>query len=228
MANVILVAGTSHGGWYFEPVIHALTAVGHRVFAPTLSGLDSNHEVRTPINLDTHASDILRVIEENALDEVVLVGHSYGGMPITLAADRANAKIRALVYLDAQVPEPGEREWDLILEEDKEFFLGLCTDGLNMQPPAEWAASEPRVRPHPIATKLQPAFYSRERFDNIDKVFVFAEKGFRQPGVESPFKKTLEKVSARPDWTTYSLPFGHDLIGEGLPEVTEILLRHLA
>ncbi|MEY4000278.1 MAG: hypothetical protein RLZZ626_633, partial [Actinomycetota bacterium] len=71
MTNVILVAGTAHGGWYFDPLIPTLTAGGHRVFAPTLSGLDPNTKVSTPINLDTHATDILRIIEENALDEVV-------------------------------------------------------------------------------------------------------------------------------------------------------------
>lgn len=159
---------------------------------------------------------------------MVLVGHSYGGMPITLAADRSPVKIRSMIYLDAMVPEPGEREWDLILEEDKEFFLSLCTDGLNMQPPKAWSDHEPRAAAHPIATKLQPAVYSRERFDQIDKVFVFAEQWFHQPDVVSPFKKTLDKVAIRPDWTTHSLPFGHDLIGEAKDQVAAIILENLA
>ena len=108
MANFILIAGTYHGGWYWDQVVPALIKAGHKVFAPSLSGLDAGNPINSQINLDTHITDVLRIIEDNNLDEVVLVGWSYGGMVITGAADRTEAKVKKLIYLDAQSPKPGE------------------------------------------------------------------------------------------------------------------------
>ena len=132
MANIILVAGTFHGGWYWEPIKSVLEVAGHRVFAPTLSGLDPELPVAGPINLDTHINDVLLLIENNHLSQVVLVGWSYGGMVITGVADRTSAQVRKLVYLDGQLPMSGEREWDLM--PDRDDWVKLCQDGIYFYP----------------------------------------------------------------------------------------------
>ena len=86
-----------------------LTAGGYQVYRPTLTGQGEHSNLAsTNIDLDTHIQDIVNVILWEDLHDVVLVGHSYGGMVITGVADRVPDRIRHLVYLDALLPENGE------------------------------------------------------------------------------------------------------------------------
>ena len=223
MANIVLVAGTYLGGWYYDPIVPALTEAGHRVFPVTLSGLDPQKPHPMPINLDTHINDVLQVIEENQLNDVVLVGHSYGGMPITGAADRTSARIQKLIYLDAQMPKPGQREWDLMLEKDRIPPLRTGLDGLNMHP-EEWLLEAfPRMQPHPLATKLQQLHYDQAKFDSFEKVFVYCTEWFRN-GDASPFGPILERLKYEPGWTTHTWQVGHDTIGEASEQVIDLIL----
>jgi pimeloyl-ACP methyl ester carboxylesterase len=224
MANIILIAGTYHGGWYWDPIIPELTQAGHHVFSPTLSGLEPESFGSSNVNLSTHIDDVIRVVEENELDELVLVGWSYGGMVITGAADRIKAKVQKLIYLDAQLPKPGEREWDLIPTQEHETFIDLCTDGLNFYPDAGMLTYEPRMQPHPLATKLQILNYSQAKFDALEKVFVFAEKWFHDPAVKSPIEASFIRASQDPGWSTHTWPFGHDLVREAPQEVIDLVL----
>lgn len=224
MANIILIAGTYHGGWYWDPIVPALEAGGHRVFAPTLSGL-APETLSVAINLDTHISDVTFLVEEHNLDEIVLVGWSYGGMVITGVAERIVDRITKVIYLDAQLPKPGEREWDLIPPHEHEMFIDLCADGLNLYPDAGMLRYEPRMHPHPFATKLQPLNYDQAKFAALDKVFVFAEKWFHDPSVASPIENSYKRALSDPGWTTHSWPFGHDLVKEAGAKVTELILN---
>ncbi len=92
------------GAKYWDGSIAALTAHHHRVFAPTLT--DEQHST-----LAGHIEQICALITEHDLKDVILVGHSYGGMVITGVADRVRDKIRRLVYLDAALPDPGQSLW---------------------------------------------------------------------------------------------------------------------
>ena len=86
-----------------------LTAQGHRVYRVTLTGLGERVHLASPsIGLTTHIADVVNTISWEQLEDVVLVGHSYGGMVITGVADRIPARIRALIYVDAFLPESGE------------------------------------------------------------------------------------------------------------------------
>lgn len=226
MATYVLVAGTFHGGWYWDPIRSEIEKLGHTIFAPTLSGLDGaiSHE---PINLDTHIEDVIEIMEEHSLEDVVLVGWSYGGMVITGVADKARNRLRKLVYLDGQLPRPGEREWDLMPENDRESTLLQCSDGLNIFP-NDWIQEyEPRTKPHPLGTKLQPINYDQERFNSVPKVFVFAEKWFHDPAIISPIKRSYELAMQTPGWETQSWPHGHDLVRECKEKVIDLLLKAL-
>jgi pimeloyl-ACP methyl ester carboxylesterase len=228
MANLIFIGGTGHGGWCFDDIAEKLRALGHTVFAPHPSGLDPESTERKVVNLDTHVQDVLDVIEQNKLEEVVLVGHSYGGMVITGAADRTNAKVTGLVYLDAALPQPGQRLWDLIDADMHKSFLASATDGLNVYPDEAFLAMRPNVRPHPLATKLQPLNYSLDIFNVPTKVYVYAEEYFGVPGMISPFEVIYNRLSHDPGWKTYSLPVGHDLLNTAPDEVFEIVKAALA
>ncbi len=228
MANLIFIGGTGHGGWCFDEIASKFRALGHTVFAPHLSGLDPASNERKVVNLDTHVQDVLDVIEQNQLDEIVLVGHSYGGMVITGAADRTSAKVKGLVYLDAALPQPGQRLWDLIDADMQNSFLASATDGLNVYPDEAFLAMRPNVRPHPLATKLQPLNYSLDIFTVATKVYVYAEEYFGVPGMISPFEVIYKRLSQDPGWKTYSLPVSHDLLNSAPDDVFEIVKAALA
>lgn len=223
MANIIFIGGTGHGGWCFDDISRVLREKGHAVFAPNLSGLDPDSSEVEIVNLDTHIQDVLDVIGTNAIEKVVLVGLSYGGMVITGVADRTKAEVVGLIYLDAALPKPGQRLWDLIDEDLRKRFLNSAIDGLNVYPDPDLLAMRPKVRPHPLASKLQPLTYSESVFNLENKVFVYAEKYFGVPGMISPFEAIYKRLKDDPGWTTYSLPYGHDLLEEAPEMVLQIV-----
>ncbi len=109
MATYVLVHGGGHGGWCYQRVARMLQSAGHAVHAPTLTGLgERSHLVGPQVDLDLHIRDITAVLHFEDLREVILVGHSYGGMVITGAADRAADRVGRLVYLDAANPADGQ------------------------------------------------------------------------------------------------------------------------
>jgi pimeloyl-ACP methyl ester carboxylesterase len=109
MATFVLVHGGGHGGWCYQPVARLLQAQGHTVYAPTLTGLGERSHLLSPaIDLDLHIRDVVALLHYEDLRDVILVGHSYGGMVITGIADRAADRIGKLVYLDAANPVNGQ------------------------------------------------------------------------------------------------------------------------
>jgi pimeloyl-ACP methyl ester carboxylesterase len=115
MATFLICHGAWSAGWAWKKVRPLLRAAGHEVFTPTYTGLGERaHLVSRSVTLDTHIADVLGVIECEDLSEIVLVGHSYGGMVATGVADRVPERISKLVYLDAFVPESGQCLSDLL------------------------------------------------------------------------------------------------------------------
>ena len=109
MATYVLVHGGGHGGWCYQRVARRLRAAGHEVHAPSLTGCgDRAHLVGPHVDLDLHTRDVAALLHSEDLRDVILVGHSYGGMVITGAADRAADRVGRLVYLDAANPVNGQ------------------------------------------------------------------------------------------------------------------------
>jgi len=114
MATFVLVHGGGHGGWCYQRVARLLRSAGHEVYTPTLSGLgERSHLVGTGIDLDVHITDVAAVLHYEDLRDVILVGHSYGGMVITGAADRSAERVGRIVYLDAATPVNGQSLVDI-------------------------------------------------------------------------------------------------------------------
>ena len=94
----VLVHGSSAGGWCYRRVADLLEKAGHKVYAPTLTGLgERSHLMSGQITLDTHITDVVNVIRWENLDNFVLVGHSYGGWIISGVAEQAEKKISSIV-----------------------------------------------------------------------------------------------------------------------------------
>jgi pimeloyl-ACP methyl ester carboxylesterase len=217
MTDIVLVPGSYHGGWYFDEVADGLRRLGHRVIAPTLSGLGDGGEAHSLIDLDTHVNDVLRVIAREQVRDIVLVGHSYGGMVITGVAARGVASIRRMVYLDAMLPESGKALWDVIDDDLRAALLAAAPDGVSTAPPADLVAVDARVVPHPLRTYRQPVVYDEAIFPER-KTYVLSTGN---PG--SPFQGMHDRVAGQPGWDVIAVPYGHDLMREAPEAMTDLL-----
>jgi pimeloyl-ACP methyl ester carboxylesterase len=134
MATYVLVHGGGHGGWCYRKVAERLRKAGHDVLTPTLSGLgERSHLLSAAIDLDSHIRDVTAVLHYDDLRDVILVGHSYGGMVITGVADRSADRIGRLVYLDAANPANGQSLVDVagpIIEATRP--MGQVVDGVEL------------------------------------------------------------------------------------------------
>ncbi|MGW2741357.1 alpha/beta fold hydrolase [Streptomyces sp. NPDC001450] len=220
MATFVLVPGGWHGSWSFEAVVPLLERAGHAVHALTLTGLrpdDDNATVATA-NLDTHADDVLRLLDRAHITSATLVGHSYGGMVIAAAADRADGRISRLVHLDAYVPRDGESCWSSTTERYREAFAaGAATTGYAVRPPD---GGDPRRRPHPLASFLQTIRLAGTLAQVPRREFIYCS-GWED---RTPFAELRTRLQADPEWQVHDLPTGHDAMHEAPEAVTALLL----
>ena len=115
MATFLVAHGAWSAGWAWKKMRPLLRAKGHGIFTPTYTGLGERVHLASPhVDLETHIADMLSVLPFEDLREVVLIGHSYGGMVATGVADRAPERLAQLVYLDAFVPRNGQCLFDLL------------------------------------------------------------------------------------------------------------------
>jgi pimeloyl-ACP methyl ester carboxylesterase len=165
MATFVLVHGGGHGGWCYKKLTPLLRAAGHDVYAPTLTGLgERKHLLRPDIDLDLQIADVVNILEYEDLTNVILLGHSYGGMVITGVADRAGARIGHLVYLDAAHPKNGESLADVSPEmmtmaqselrvvDGIELVLFPDSQAINylgVTDPTDFAWMTSKITPHP-------------------------------------------------------------------------------
>ena len=126
----VLVHGAYSGGWTWRRVADLLAAKGHKVYTPTLTGLgDRCHLMSGLITLDTHVADIVNLIKWEGLENIVLVGHSYGGWPVSAVPEHVGGAIGSIVFLDAFFPENGQRGLDLNSERSRKDVLAASRKG---------------------------------------------------------------------------------------------------
>src|SRR5215470_5493538 len=165
MATFVLV----HGGWagsvVWRELAPRLRKAGHDVYAPTLTGIGARkHLLSREIGLDTHIQDVIGVIDDADLSDIVLVGHSYGGMVISGVADRVSEKVASLVYLDAFVPENGQSLFSVLPPDRRlttvpgeDWLVAPITPaGFGLKRPEVIALWEGKSGLHPLATLTQP------------------------------------------------------------------------
>ncbi len=233
MADYVLIHGGGHGGWCYGRVGRLLRAAGHAVYAPSLSGLaDRSHQLNRDIDLDTHITDIVNLLFYENLRDVILVGHSYGGMVITGIAGRAADRIGKLVYLDAANPTNGQSLLDVagpMIEMTRP--AGAVVGGVELvllpapgaaafygvTDPADQAWMDERLTGHPWK-----CFEQKLRIDDetayleIPQYHVVCTSTLQGRG------SLVEE--ARRDGRLWSIDTGHDLMVTEPAKVTEALL----
>jgi pimeloyl-ACP methyl ester carboxylesterase len=234
MTAFVLVHGGWHGGWCWRFVAAALRRSGHDVYTPSLTGLgDRAHLARPGIDLELHIQDVVAVLEMEDLREVVLLGHSYGGMVVTGVADRCTARIRSLVYLDAFVPENGKCALDYIVPERAAEFRRDGEQSGSIAPPplSLWGLTRPEhvafVKPretrHPFHAFSQPIRLGNEAaLARLPKTFIYCSS----PATGS-FDRFATKYRSDPSWLFFELKTGHDAMIL-VPDQLTAILRQLA
>ena len=164
MATFLVAHGAWSAGWAWKKMHPLMAARGHRFVTPTYTGLGERTHLASPdIGLDTHITDIVNVLEWEDLNEVHLVGHSYGGMVATGVADRARKRIAKLIYVDAFAPRDGESAFDIMPEATRAQRAGGADASGFIPPnplppdssPEDVAWSTPRRMPHPLKAFAQ-------------------------------------------------------------------------
>lgn len=218
MATFVLIPGGWRGGWTFADFVAKLKHEGHEAYAVTLSGLEETAEGSAAgMNLDTHISNVIELLEVEDLSEVILCSHSYGGMVATGIADRMAERIAALVYLDAFVPEDGQSWWDIANEHFRRLITELARrDGFSVLPPF---GGDRRRRPHPIGTFMQ-ALQLASPQKEMPRVFVYASDWDA-----TPFTAQYQRLQEDPAWIVHSVASGHDLVNIAPNEIFAILME---
>lgn len=218
-STFVLVHGAWHGGWCWQRVTDRLTALGYRVFAPTLTGLcERSHLNSATINLSTQISDIVNEIQWKDLENIVLVGHSYGGMVITGVAEQLASKIASIVYLDAFLPADGQSLVDLGGKAEAGPFTAPIPAARFAVNEADRAWVDSKMTPQSTACfteklKVTGAYQKIPR-----KAYIRAMKF---PG----FASTLERIRSDASWKTYVVDCGHDVMIDKPDELTNILVE---
>ena len=240
MATFVLVHGAWHGGWCWNKVAPLLRRTGAEVYTPTLSGLGERAHLAklldaSQVNLDLHIEDVVRLMEYEGLDDVVLVGHAYAGMVITGVAEVCPERLSHLVYINGVIPADGECMADQLIPvrgpefaswvrshiEGGEGYLPSPASpeeigrrwGIPDSADRDWMFA--KVTPQPAAAMAGPVRIGNAAAQDILRSFIGGEEAGFQP---------VENRAREAGWGMYHLDSGHDPMVSHPREVAEILL----
>jgi len=223
--------GAWGGGWSWKKMHPLMRAAGHRLLTPTYTGLGEREHLANPsIDLETHIQDVLNVMKYEDLNDIVLLGHSYGGMVATGVADRSRDKFAQLIYLDAFVPRDGQSLFDL-----NEAGRGPMRDAAksgdgwrvppNPTPPdtpaadAAWLA-ERRVH-HPLKCFLQPLKLHNGKL-TLPRSYIYA---LRATPADT-FRQFADRAKRDPAWRYHEIDASHSP-HVTTPQVLMVLLQRI-
>jgi pimeloyl-ACP methyl ester carboxylesterase len=215
MAVFVVAHGAWSAGWAWKKMRPLLREAGHEILTPTYTGLGERVHLATPsVDLSTHIQDIVDVLTFEDLRDVVLIGHSYGGMVATGVADRARDRIAQLVYLDAFAPKDGESVMDLQPEAVVQRFrdAARANDGWrippNPMPPdtpeadAAWAA--PRRMPQPLKCFEEKLHLNGNL--TLPRSYIYCKRS----GPGDVFRQFAERAQREPGWRCFDIDSSHN------------------
>jgi pimeloyl-ACP methyl ester carboxylesterase len=217
MATIVLAHGAWSAAWAWKKMRPLFAASGHTFFSPTYTGLGERaHLARPDIDLSTHVQDVVAVLEMEDLSDVVLIGHSYGGMVATGVADKARSRLRSVIYLDAFAPKAGQSLFDLLGPRGEAAMRAGAAkegDGWKIPPidappdtsPEDLAWTAPRRKPQPIKT-----FEQKIKLSSTEPLpprhYIYAQK-FRPGDV---FRQFAERAKSEAGWTLHEIDASHN------------------
>ncbi len=215
----VMVPGAWHGAWAYRQTAALLEARGHRVFALTLTGVADKAALAGPkVCLSTHVHDVEALLEAENLTGVTLVGHSYGGMVVTVAGAHQAARLSELVYLDAFVPQSGQSMFDLsnpkfVASWQKKAALTpggalvppmLNAHAMGIDDPALARQVDAQLTPQPLATFDERVTFDATALERVPRRYIHCAKF-------SGFGPTAERVK-KLGYRVIDVPAGHDVM----------------
>jgi len=217
----VVVHGAWAGGWAWEKVTGRLHALGHRAYAPTLTGLGERKHLAGPeVTLDTHIDDIVNEVLYKDLTDITLVTHSYGGIVGTGVAERIFDRISAIVFVDAIIVEDGTSFSDVMP------YWDFAEPMIPSPPsnPGDYLNEEDRLwvdqkaTPQPIGTFTQKVRLTGAYERIPGKTYILAT------GWDG-FGKTADKYRNTPGWTVREIATGHDVAIDAPDALVEMLVE---
>jgi pimeloyl-ACP methyl ester carboxylesterase len=231
----VLVSGAFAGGWIWRRVSDQLEQKGHKVFAPTLTGLgERSHLLSKDVNLDTHIADVVNLIKWESLDNVCLVAWSYAGFPGAGALESIGNRVSSIVWLDAFLPSDGQKAVDYTAVGGpfaKIIQTAIEKGEASFSPPPKFppvavserdeAFASSKMTAHPVGTYVQPIKLSGALQKVAKKTYIRLPK-FPQPG----FDKALADCKGDKSWVTFELPdIGHMSMLDAPDRTSELILQ---
>ncbi len=231
-ATFVLLHGAWHGAWCWRRVSDQLRERGHRVYLPTLTGLgERSHLLSANITLNTHADDLINTLLWEDLSDVILVGHSFGGIAVSAAADIVPERIRSLIYLDSLLIQNGESPFSVVPAEVAAARRKLAQespDGLTIPvpPPEAFGVSDPadaqwlrdKCTPHPVSTYESSLSLRHPLGNGLPVTYIAVQPEY------GPLQSVREWVKQQSDWEYISIDAGHDAMVTSPDTVTALLL----
>jgi len=228
MATFVLVHGAWHGAWCWQRVARLLRAKGHDVYTPTLTGVGERVHLATPeTDLHTQIMDVVNEMKFHGLSDVVLVGHSYGGLVVSGVAEKMEKAIGSFVFLDAFFTDDGQSLTDMQPPAAAEAFAAAERAGQTTMPPRPAAMFHVNEKdrawvdslcvPHPIKCFTQKLTLTGARERIARKTYIRASA---YPNV--PFDTGRAKAQAA-GWRVYDIPCGHDIMVDMPERLAEVL-----
>ena len=230
----VLIHGAWHGGWCWRRVAAVLRSAGHAVFAPTLTGFGERvHLIRPDLTLEDFATDIVNVISAEELNDIVLVGHSFGGNIVSAVADRVPERLKHLVYIDTLVLKNGESgfsQLDPAIVAQRIELAEKTSGGLTIPPPSPVAfgVSDPadtewlrrQMTPLPLNCYRAPIDLKHPLGNGVKKTYIACTDPIYGPAVP-----THEWVKSQADWRYLERSTGHDAMITSPEGLSEMLVR---
>jgi pimeloyl-ACP methyl ester carboxylesterase len=230
VTRFVLVHGAWGGSYGFRFVRRLLQADGHEVFTPALTGIGERSHLTGPhVDLSLHVLDVVNVVRYEDLDDIVLLGYSYGGMVVTGALDHIGTRVRELVYLDAFVPADGDSLATLTGGAFGNPASEIGAPWLVPPPPREFddpaaaAWSNQRRTPQPVGTLTEPVRLSTPLEEQpVGRTYIRATV---DPG--AAFETPARRARESPAWRYHEIATNH-MVPENRPAELAGLLRTLA
>ncbi|HYO21494.1 MAG TPA: alpha/beta hydrolase [Flavisolibacter sp.] len=217
----VIVHGAWGGSWAFKKADSLLTEKGAIVYRPSLTGQGERvHLATTGVGLKTHITDVVNTILFEELHDVVLVGHSYGGMVITGVADSLPGRIKKLVYLDAFLPENGESVFG-IFNDRASGFKEMTRDGFIVP---RWVAegkSPPKDVPHPLKTFTDGIVLANNARASIPSTYILTVAKGTDPAKDD-FASQAERAKKK-GWPVVLLQSDHNPQWSAVDALVKIL-----
>ncbi len=218
----VIVHGAWGGGWDWKAVDSALTARGNHVHRVTLTGLGERSHLATPlVGLQTHIMDVVNTIRFEGLRDVILVGHSYGGMVITGTADQASDHIRQVVYVDAFLPDSGESLASMAGDGFNALVRQSGQAGMSVPGWVPADAPAPKDVPHPLKTFTDTLRLTTPAARRIPGHYILT----MEPGATSDDFSPSAIRAQRRGFAMDTLRTGHTPERSAIPALVRLLLK---